>query len=520
MIAPGPVVDGQWHHLDPKSSVAVGALTAAGLVPAAVIMLLSDTDTSTVLTVLGIGLAVTVVVTASAAVSWYFTYYRVTGERFEMRAGNLSRSHRSIPRDRIRSVDVTARPVHRLLGLSVVKIGTGQQSGDSSEIKLDAIATRHAEALRAELLRHDTPPGETAPEGGTPAERTQQDLGVRTPERVLARLNPAWLGYSALTVSLAAAVWGALGSGLGTMWDLLVAFDAVSGAKDAVLSLPLWMPIAGGLLSALLAGALGALLLSAEMWWAFRLTREPNDTLRVRRGLLTARSVSLEERRLRGVELSEPLLLRWAGGARLHAVATGLESGGSNGRPDSKVLLPPAPRAEASRVAGEVLDTPWPPPGVTRLTGHPRAALRRRLLWSLVGPCALVAGLAVASATSPLPWWSWIPALVTVAVAPLFAVDAYRGLAHGLDPRHLVTRCGAGVRRTVLLRRDGVIGWKVRRSPFQRRSGLATVSAITAAGSGAYAIRDVGVDEGLLVAEEAVPGLLEPFLERPQHEQR
>jgi putative membrane protein len=47
---------------------------------------------------------------------------------------------------------------------------------------------------------------------------------------------------------------------------------------------------------------------------------------------------------------------------------------------------------------------------------------------------------------------------------------------------------------------------------FQRRLGLATVVATTAAGRGAYALVDVDADQGLQVAREAVPGLLDPFL--------
>ena len=48
----------------------------------------------------------------------------------------------------------------------------------------------------------------------------------------------------------------------------------------------------------------------------------------------------------------------------------------------------------------------------------------------------------------------------------------------------------------------------------QRRAGLATVLATTAAGAGAYAIRDVGTGTGLDAADAAVPDLLAPFLER------
>ena len=50
-------------------------------------------------------------------------------------------------------------------------------------------------------------------------------------------------------------------------------------------------------------------------------------TLHIVRGLLTRRSITLEERRLRGAEVSEPLLIRAVGGARTLAVATGLRVG-------------------------------------------------------------------------------------------------------------------------------------------------------------------------------------------------
>jgi putative membrane protein len=64
----------------------------------------------------------------------------------------------------------------------------------------------------------------------------------------------------------------------------------------------------------------------------------------------------------------------------------------------------------------------------------------------------------------------------------------------------------------VALQRSRVIGWTVSQSFFQRRAGLVTVTATTAAGSGGYPVIDVTTAEGLAVAEQAVPGLLTPFL--------
>ncbi|GAA1091410.1 hypothetical protein [Nocardiopsis composta] len=69
-------------------------------------------------------------------------------------------------------------------------------------------------------------------------------------------------------------------------------------------------------------------------------------------------------------------------------------------------------------------------------------------------------------------------------------------------------------RSTVALKRDAVIGWTVTRSPLQRRAGLSTLGATVAADSGVHRARDIGHSQGLALADEAVPGLLTPFLLR------
>ena len=87
-------------------------------------------------------------------------------------------------------------------------------------------------------------------------------------------------------------------------------------------------------------------------------------------------------------------------------------------------------------------------------------------------------------------------------------------MGHALVDDYLVVRSGTFARRTVALERGAVIGWTVSRSPFQRRLGLATLTAATAASRGAYRVRDLALADALAFAEQAVPGLLDPFLER------
>ncbi|MFD0383888.1 hypothetical protein ACFQ2B_20955 [Streptomyces stramineus] len=72
----------------------------------------------------------------------------------------------------------------------------------------------------------------------------------------------------------------------------------------------LWITVPLALLAVTALGSAGAVGVYAENWWRYRLEWTDAATLRVRRGLFTTRSVSIERDRLRGVALREPLLLR------------------------------------------------------------------------------------------------------------------------------------------------------------------------------------------------------------------
>ncbi|HEX2299563.1 MAG TPA: PH domain-containing protein, partial [Pseudonocardiaceae bacterium] len=335
----------------------------------------------------------------------------------------------------------------------------------------------------------------------------------------LATLDWSWLRYAPLTASSLVAVGAVAGAFAQFVGELNIdpsRLAELGGLSHQLGSAPLWLGITLFALVLLVVALLGSVLVFVEAWWGFRLVREPGGTLRVHRGLLTTRSVSLEERRLRGVEVAEPLLMRLGHGARLTAVATGLGDGPSQGR---GALLPPAPLAQTHRGAGLVL-TEDPSPVRAPLRVHPAVALRRRLVRAVVPVLlgAVLLGLVprlVAELALIPAWVGWV-VLALLPITVLLAVDAYRNLGHALTERYLVTRHGAGLRRTVALKRSGVIGWTISQSPFQRHAGLITLSATTAAGSGAYRVIDVETSEGLAVADHAVPGLLRPFLQRTE----
>jgi putative membrane protein len=488
-------IETPWRRLDPRMLV-VGPLgNLLGWLPVVVVLLVTGRGEGTRLWV-AVGLTLAVVV--AGVIRWRTTSYRITDERVELRTGWLRRQRRSVPRDRIRTVDLTARLLHRMFRLNVVQVSAAAGGHlENSGLSLDAVSTAEGERLRHELLETARPASATAATA-EPAAAVQQ----------LAALDWSWIRFAPLTFSSLAGI-GAVAAAVFNLFDDLGVdprdLDAVDAATDRLTAAPLWVGVALVGSAVLAIAVVGSMVLFAERWFDFRLSREPDGTLRVRRGLLTRRSLSVSERRLRGVEISEPLLLRAGGGAQCRALSTGLSRDDQGG-----ALQPPAPVAEARRVASATLGEP--PEQITSavLRRHPPAARRRLLVrYLLLAVPAILATTwlleVLVLGTSRLVWTGL---LVLPPVAVLVALDAYRNLGHALTARYVVSRRGSLVRRSVALQRAGVIGWRIRQSPLQRRAGLVTLEAVTAAGAGGYAIPDLAAPDAVALTDAALPGLL------------
>jgi putative membrane protein len=468
-------------------------------------------------------LGVVAVITLSV-LRWVTTTYRITPEQVQLRTGLVQRKTISTPADRVRSVQVTASALHRLLGLAKVEIGTGSHESGSG-LSLDSLRVQDAAGLRAELLHRSAVASSEVPGRGVPVRHETelpdnpapvQDAG-RDHETELARLDPRWVRFAPFTMSGVLGAAAILGIGSRLLDQLGVSATEVGPIRrglDYVEQNPVWLDVMQGLLALFVLVtvlSIGGYILS---YWGFRLTRHPGGSLHIARGLLTTRATSIEERRLRGVEVAESLLQRAVHAARLSGITTGLKSrAGADG--GSSMLLPPAPRAVAREVAAQILRDPAPVD--VALTAHGPAARRRRLTRALLGALLLLVAAGVAISAGA-PRWLAPVAVLSVPVAVLLAVDRYRSLGHAIAGRYLVTRAGSLNRRRDVLECEGIIGWNLRQTFFQRRAGLATLTATTAAGRQRYAVTDVPLLLALSLAGRALPGLLDDFLVPQTHD--
>ena len=89
------------------------------------------------------------------------------------------------------------------------------------------------------------------------------------------------------------------------------------------------------------------------------------------------------------------------------------------------------------------------------------------------------------------------------------AFDRSRALGHRVDARWLVARAGSLDRRRDCIAAAGIIGWTVRQTLLQRRAGVATLIAATAAGVKNYRVIDVPAELAWSIAGTASPWVSE-----------
>lgn len=491
---PVMVNEQEWQRLDPRMLLIHPVREVIRFLPALLAVLVAGTAAGRELW----QTAFIVIPIALGLLRYFTTSFRIAAGRVELRRGLINRHVLSTPIDRVRTVDLTSSPIHRVLGLTTVRVGTGTASTSGDErLDLDGLPVQRARMLREELLR--TSPAEDPSAPGDPARAPSPG------EEVVVRFETGWIRFAPLTGSglvIAAAGLGALGQLLQTA-GFMPRFDAET-VSAPTLPLPVLVPLL--LLFALLFVALLSIAGYLVTNWDFRLARRRSPrgaSWHLTRGLFTTRETTIDDERLAGVSLAEPIGLRAARGARLSAIVTGLD----RSQQGSSSLVPPAPRAVVERVAEAVLRTAAPVRG--ELVSHGPQATRRRWVRALV-PASVPGGLAViAVARDGSPWW--LLALLALPLGAMLAADRARSLGHALVDGHLVARAGSLTRRRRALDVEHVIGWNFSATWFQRRAGLCTLVATTAGGSQAVPILDVPEDQAVRLAERALPDLAAQF---------
>jgi putative membrane protein len=478
--------------------------------------------------------------------AWQRFTFSFDGEVVRVDEGVLSRNHRALDVARIQQVELDRGAVQRLFGLATLRIET---AGSSSEVEVelrvlpepDAQALREAvRASRARALaasRQRTggagtavrAPASTGAADGVPAGAGRADVTddlvvLDEPvRREVGRIPLAHVVLAAITgaqllvfPALLAAAFQFIGE---------IATNAVNQAIERLVEVGLMAPqelLDGPGLSTAVLVAVATIVLSLATAVATGVLREANfvvtrvgDDLHLSRGLLSTRDSVVPLRRVQLVEIQR----NWA--RRLLGVASiRIHSAGGSSDAARRVALPLVRDTEVDRWLRELLPGVA---GVPTLRAHPPMARRRAVLRS-IRPALVVVGLVWLSwVTLPdgvlaaLPdllrdarWW--VLALPVVAAA--LGVIEHRHLAHGVSDLVVAARRGALSLTISLAPLVKVQAVTTRRSFFQRRLGLATVTARVAGPGGDVEVLDVGEVVGAdlhaeLARHAASPAVLE-----------
>jgi putative membrane protein len=417
-----------------------------------------------------------------AFLSWWRFRYRVVGGRLELHSGVLSRSVRTIPLDRVRGIRVTEPFLHRLLGLVRVDVEAAAGGGESAELSLPAVSRAQADELREALLAVG-PSAEAQVAEAPPLYRATAGL-------------LAVGGVTSLSYLLAPAA--IVGVALNLADDLPGGYieRAAEAAAERFPTDAVGLALVGAAAVALVlvSAAAGSLLVD----WDFTL-RDEGERLTATRGLLTRRVVHLDRDRIRGTDVRDTPLRRPFGLASATAIAAGV-----GGREGGTTLAPVLRREEIPMLLRAVdpdaagVDMP--------LASHPAAARSRRLVRALALPLVLLAAFAAVGVT-----WAGMVALVAAAAAVPLALDRYRQLGHGFDGRRLALREGSLRRRWSELDPDAAVAFELRRSPGQRRAGLATLSFHLGQGAGSRRALDIGEAQAAELLSRVQPELFESW---------
>lgn len=413
----------------------------------------------------GLGLVACVVGLVFMVAAWWRFVFTVDGGELLVARGVLAQERLTIPLDRIQSVSIDQRFLHRLVGLVSVSVDTAGSA--DAELEIDAVDRRRAEALQRlaagqARLSGPAPPG-TEPDAA--ADPTSGGRAGLVELETLAARSPGQL----VRVGLARWPW----AGLAALAPVLAFADEISDIlpltidEERLLGENLPEELGGRLATAVVVLVLAAVVIGTLLGlvlqvvrvlvteWNLRLVRTSTG-LRRTAGLLSRTSRASTLRRIQAVRTQETPMQRLFGIRQLTLPTIG----------SGDLVIPGATVAEQRRIRDEVFAA-VPEPRLDRRIS-PRwifVTTRNRLL---------ALAVAVAGAVLSVGWWGLV---LAVAAPPTWLATRrqWRLWWWGIAPDRIIESRELVDRSTMELELVKAQAVDVTRSFFERRRGLATV---------------------------------------------
>ena len=415
-----------------------------------------------------IGAAALVLISLGALfLHWKRFAYRVGPGEIRIDSGILTRTHRSIPFDRIQDVDIVQGPVMRLLGLATVKFETGGSgSAGAADGVLQAIALGRAEELRALVRARRAGSAAAAP---TVSEAEQPPVyAMDMPRLLLAGLFNFSLAIFAALIGLSQTAGDVIGFDPfeREFWESLLSTDhplarfMLEHRAAAA---------AAGLLLLIVVGIATGLARTVTRDYGFRVD-SGGVGLRRRRGLLTRTDVTLPASRAQAAIVATGPVRANFGWSELRLQSLAHDEGGKG----DHVLAPLADDAEIDRILDALGWRQIGPMGWTRVSPA--------FVWGFA--IVLIPLLIIAAVQILVVPLAGLAFLAILAVPMLLRRLEWRRLGYVLDGDRLLIRRGWWRRTLLILPVRKIQSIDMKQSFITRLFGISSLQFGVAGGSG------------------------------------
>jgi len=456
-------VPGQWHRLSPW---AIAHFAQKGIVENVKLLLfggasawLSSSRARGFDLPWIIPVAIVALVLIGSTVAYIFYRYRVVDDAIQVKRGALRKQHLNLSFARIQNISIEHPFYFRPLGRVTVRIDGAGSKGE--EVNVAALGLSQAQALRDFILRQKQLGGSAASAGdalaaeasGPQAEELFYSRSI--PDLILHGLtnNRAFIVVAALFGFLTQSGFSPieLARRIGIEFDVVIGgFSLVRFAVLVVLS---FIAVIGIL-------ALFSVLVSIFAYYGFTIYRT-QDSLTIRRGLLTRHEIHIRKSRIQTIHLRQDWLDRLLG--RYNVILERISHSRAQGNPMAqarRILVPSVRASETALVTDEILPG-CRPEQLTFTPIHPRYFRKLTLIVSVL----YLSAFGILQLLPDIP--EWLFALL-IAAWPLHVLSIYLHWKAG----------GLAVDGDIVVARSGAIGIDYRLFAADKVQDIAHVQSV------------------------------------------
>ncbi|NGP46256.1 PH domain-containing protein [Bacillaceae bacterium SIJ1] len=419
-------------------------------------------------------LAVVVIGLLTSVIGWWRFTYAVEDAQLHITQGLIIRKNRYISREKIHSLDISQNILHQWFNLVKLQIETAGGK-DEAEAVLSAISKNEAELLQQLLAPNKT--------GDRSADALFESAG-----NDVSSSEARWY-MSRKMMWLMAATSGGVGVVVSGIFVFLSQFDEMLSSTVAdqafeyVLSLG-FVLIGVFAFILLIVLYLVAMIVTLLKYARFTLSKT-SEQIKISRGLLNKRQRTIDLSKIQAVRVQQNLIRQWLGVATVY-----VESAGSAKEETgfSTIIAPLLPVSEVPEVLERML-----PDYIVAEDSWTRSPKRARIRYLIRASWIWVIVAATLSAVLyPFGLLAWL----VVAGTLVFGFREHQVAAVRTTEKHLLFRYHNWSKHTVIVKKQHMQTYEIKRTLLQRKARLAHLSFSIMAGSGGktFQVKDMEID--------------------------